>query len=436
MDNSLRVVWRLAVLVCLVFSACSVGDADAPSDARSTDVVVDAGRESDAEPSTSEADAGDASSDANDPSDASSSDAADAADDGGVIPWGPTSCVDGTPSDLVGLTAVCSGTLEKWSLATGGTATTIGPSDYTFDFVFGSDWPGSLDGFEVVFALPPDRYAAIPFKPTAHASTSLQLEPYRSEGKLGRFMTISTAPGLFNDGKPNGTTVLCSTTETRPTMEVSTDGTPRTCALDPDTVYWLNIAPDCSLSTCGVGVKQAPVFNETCVNGTTGDLPGYTAVCEGGMTMYTPIATPLGPSPYTFDFVFGAQWPGSRSGLAVKFPLGAKQFIAIPFRPDPMSGVQISMNDSYMGGGKYQMTISVSTAPGLFDPNTPGVIVSKSKYPNVLISSTGYSLVDAKLDPSKVYWLNLVVGQFWQGTWTGCNELQCPLAFSNHVLGM
>lgn len=162
-----------------------------------------------------------------------------AADAGDASDLAPTACTDGTPADFPGYTALCTGSMQFYPNPV---PVTEGPSPYTFAFVFGDAWPGNRFGYTEVFTLPVGRYVSIPFQPSPAHTVQFNDNSTYHPGTSNIF-SISTAPGLFNNGAANGTTVLC-VGKSNPDLVVSSDGSQSNCVL-PDTnrTYWFNMLP-------------------------------------------------------------------------------------------------------------------------------------------------------------------------------------------------
>jgi hypothetical protein len=172
----------------------------------------------------------------------------------------------------------------------------------------------------------------------------------------------------------------------------------------------------------------------SCTQGSTGDIPNFTALCSGVMTLHNPGITTLGPSAYTYSFVFGAPWPGSYYGDTMVFSVGSTQFLAIPFTPSPTGGVNFSENQTYT---PKPLTMAISKQPGVFGTynssgastdTTGNVICGQSGgNPSLKASSTvPYPLgTTCKLNSSQQYWLNIALAQYnaANGQWiTTCSS--------------
>lgn len=171
-----------------------------------------------------------------------------------------TACTNGQTGDLPGYTALCTGTAK---LYTGGSPSTLGPGPYSFSFAFGSPWPGANFGYATVFTLTGTQFLSIPFVATpAHTvqfSTNSTYTPNNNS-----VYSVSTSPGLFNNGTANGSTVLC-VGKTNPSLTVSSDGTPQMkCYVNTAGTYWLNMVPGlivggtftgCTKSPCNIAVS-------------------------------------------------------------------------------------------------------------------------------------------------------------------------------------
>ena len=171
----------------------------------------------------------------------------------------PTACTDGTPADFPGYTALCEGTMQFYPNPV---PITEGPSPYTFEFVFGSAWPGyEHDGPIESFTLPVGRYLSIPFQPSpGHTVQFSYVDTYAPDNR--NIFSVSTEPGLFNNGEANGTTVLCAA-KGYPNLPVTSNGTTTACVLpDMNRTYWLNMLPgnvasDGTFVPC-TGMKTGP----------------------------------------------------------------------------------------------------------------------------------------------------------------------------------
>lgn len=168
-----------------------------------------------------------------------------------------------------------------------------------------------------------------------------------------------------------------------------------------------------------------------CTTGQTGDISGYTALCSGNFSLYTPAKVIKGPGAYTFNSVFGGPWPGAWAGLTSVFTLTPTQFLSIPFIASPEHNVVASNNSTYTPNNTA--VFSVSTQPGLFNngvANGTTVLCTSSGYASFTITSTTPPVPGAQcvLNTSTTYWLNMVPGGSRNGAFHGCTKSVCNIA--------
>lgn len=214
-----------------------------------------------------------------------------------------------------------------------------------------------------------------------------------------------------------------TSTQTNPSHVYASVGTKSVTLIVTDSVNPSNT----STKTKSVSVTAGGAT--ACTTGQTGDISGYTALCSGYMYRFLPTQTKVGPSPYTFDFVFGSAWPGDRFGLTELFNLGQTQFLSIPFTPSPAHTITIGANTTYMP--ENNAVFSVSTQPGLFNSgvaNGTTVLCVQKKNPNLIITSNNNSQAQCKLNPGQTYWLNMLPGIIFNGVFTGCQSSNCVIA--------
>lgn len=169
-----------------------------------------------------------------------------------------SACTTGQAGDLSGYTALCYGSAKLYS----GGSTTLGPSNFTFSFAFGSPWPGSYLGYTTQWTLASNQFLSIPFVAspghTVIFSTNSTYTPNN-----GSVYSISTSPGLFNNGTANGSTVLCVS---KTSVSVTSNNNPGSnCHINATSVYWLNMVPGvfapggafvaCSTTPCNIAVS-------------------------------------------------------------------------------------------------------------------------------------------------------------------------------------
>lgn len=186
-------------------------------------------------------------------------------------------------------------------------------------------------------------------------------------------------------------------------------------------------------STTSSKTQSVTVSNNStaCTTGATGDVSGYSAICSGYMTLHTSSNTKLGPSPYTFPFVFGSNWPGSYFGYTQIFTVSGTQFISIPFTPSPAHTIGISENQTYTS---FAVTFSVSTSPGLFNNGKAGngALCVQSNNPTLQFGSAGSVTNCPNLDPNTQYWFNVIPAKYsaTQGKWLqSCTGTSCQFGF-------
>ena len=281
-------------------------------------------------------------------------------------------------------------------------------------------------------------------------------------------VTLSIAPASVNAGStPPGSATLtwtannvtsCNTTGTDSTVSaefsnawanatVACGSTPNHCAGGTNTVTLTPIASGAdgtynfglqcnsgssgayATATLAVTGSTGGVGGTACTPGTTGDAPGFTALCSGSMTLYHPGATIKGPSNYSFDFVFGGPWPGAYFGFTTVFTMSKTQFLSIPFTPAPGHTIAIAENGTYTS---YPITFSVSTSPGLFNngvKNGTTVLCAKTNNPNLTITSNSTAGQNCTLNSGTQYWFNVIPAKYANGSWAGCTTNTCGLGF-------
>lgn len=152
------------------------------------------------------------------------------------VPSG-AACTTGATGDVAGYTALCSGTMTLYNPA----ASTKGPSSYSFNFVFGSAWPGSYQGDVNQIIVAKNQFLSIPFTPTPGHTIAISENESRNGGFPVTF-SVSTSMGLFNNGK-TGNGVICVQTNV-PGLSMTSNGTTgQNCTLSQGTQYWFNIIP-------------------------------------------------------------------------------------------------------------------------------------------------------------------------------------------------
>jgi hypothetical protein len=188
------------------------------------------------------------------------------------------------------------------------------------------------------------------------------------------------------------------------------------------------------------GGGTTPPVTGACVAGTGSDLPNYKAVCSGTFILHAGACNPLvtGGCPsvfgsFTFDKVFGSNWPGTHFGNDEIFSLGLNQYLTIPFVPSPGHSVSFFVNGTYMPGNNA--VFSISTAPGLFNggrANGTTVLCAQGHNPNLVTTSNG-GAAQCKLDPNKTYWFNLAPGVVFNGAFMPCTKAPCKLAVQSQL---
>lgn len=158
-------------------------------------------------------------------------------------PTGASTCNNGQAGDIPGYTALCYGSFVRHAGAcnpqqNGSCPTIYGP--FSFANVFGA-WPGTQFAHDEIFSPGRTQFISIPFVPTpGHSVSFFQNQTYQP-GTTQSVYSISTAPGLFNHGVANGTTVICAQGR-NPNLTTSSNGTAGVgCVLSPGKQYWLNM---------------------------------------------------------------------------------------------------------------------------------------------------------------------------------------------------
>lgn len=153
----------------------------------------------------------------------------------------PVQCQQGSATDLQDYTLQCAGT---YKFHTGGADKQMGPSGYSFKFVWGNNtnqWPGGPFGTSQIFAFGVHKALAIPLpKPTP--GHTIQIVEAQSWTAHPITFSVSTAPGLFGIGKADPAHgIICAGTN-NPALKMTSNGNPTSqCVLDADHVYWFNI---------------------------------------------------------------------------------------------------------------------------------------------------------------------------------------------------
>jgi hypothetical protein len=172
-------------------------------------------------------------------------------------------CTTGTRGDVPGYTALCSGAMKLKNSA--GPPINKGPFAYSYPNVFGAAWPGSYLGQTSIFNVGKTQFLSIPFVASpAHAVAFVENQTYTPQPVT---FSVSTAPGLFNGGVKNGTTVICVASR-NPNLTVASRYFPTAqCKITTTGTYWFNIVigsynvttgvwiPGCATLACGVGVQ-------------------------------------------------------------------------------------------------------------------------------------------------------------------------------------
>ncbi|MBS0571402.1 MAG: PKD domain-containing protein [Proteobacteria bacterium] len=174
---------------------------------------------------------------------------------------GATSCTTGQAGDMSGYSALCFGNYVFYD----GSKHTVGPAAYTFPFVFGGVWPGAYTGYVSIFTMNPNQFVSIPIQPTPGRSVSFSINPTFMPSNKAT-LSVSTSPGLFNNGVANGTTVLCVMGGSTPSITTTSDGlSGAACNMNPNQTYWLNMMPtfllngtftQCAKAPCSVAVGE------------------------------------------------------------------------------------------------------------------------------------------------------------------------------------
>lgn len=281
-------------------------------------------------------------------------------------------------------------------------------------------------------------------------TASLTISPTTVDASVPQSAILTWKANNVNSCTITGTdaTVSAEFSNAWTNAAVACGGTPNHCAGGTNTVTLTPIAAgtngtynfglQCSSGSSGAyAATTLAVTGSTgggsggvaCTTGTTGDVPGFTALCSGNMTLYKPGASQLGPSPYTFPFVFGSDWPGSNFGYAMTFDLGNAQFLSIPFTPTPGHTISFVENNTYT---HYPVTFSVSTSPGLFNNSAKGngVLCVKSGNPNLSMSSNG-TTANCTLNENTQYWFNVIMATYSGSTWVKkCPGSSCSVGFN------
>ncbi len=202
--------------------------------------------------------------------------------------------------------------------------------------------------------------------------------------------------------------------------------------------YTVGLTVTDSVNASNTSTTSKPVTVTTssataCTTGQAGDMPGYTALCYGPMSLYSPNKTTLGPSPFTYDFVFGAAWPGAYAGLSSQITMSQTQFLSIPFVAAPGHTIVTGVNTTHMPNNNAMF--SVSTQPGLFNngvANGTTVLCVQGRNPSLTISSNNYASASCKLNTTSTYWLNMVPGLIppGGGSFVPCSKTPCSIAVS------
>jgi len=239
-----------------------------------------------------------------------------------------------------------------------------------------------------------------------------------------------------------GGTTLCSGSTTCNSQVTAAATFPANASTTTNASY--NVAVTCSGSgnpaTSNATVTVPPVSTITaCTTGTTGDVPGYTALCSGPMSLHNSGGANVakGPFAYSFANVFGGPWPGTYFGYTEIFNLGKTQFLAIPFVGNPAHAIAWVENQTYT---PQPVTFSVSTAPGLFNggvKNGTTVICVASRNPNLAVASRSYPTAQCQINTTTTYWLNVIMGSYNLSTGIfapGCGSTQCSIGFQENDL--
>jgi hypothetical protein len=197
-------------------------------------------------------------------------------------------------------------------------------------------------------------------------------------------------------------------------------------------------------ATQNVSVTGSTGGGTSCTNGSTGDIPNFTALCSGTMTLYSPTAQTLGPSAYTYPFVFGSAWPGNRSGLTMVFNLTSTQFLAIPFTPGSSYIVQFAENQTYT---PKPITMAISKQSGFFGTynasgasnDTTGNVICGRTAGNPSLGASAISPtpsgVQCVLNTSQQYWLNIAPAVYNASTnqWSATCPSGCTIGITPYV---
>jgi hypothetical protein len=191
-------------------------------------------------------------------------------------------------------------------------------------------------------------------------------------------------------------------------------------------------------ATCGGG------GGTSCTQGDPSDIPGVTASCSGPLVIKYSTPQNLPSSPYTFAFVFGGAWPGTRtSGVPIVFTLGKMNYVSIPFTPTT-GGVQFVENNT---NTPQATSYSISTQEGIFgtfdafgnSTDTTGKVVCGHSGGNPSLASSPTKPVptgtNCVLTAGTQYWFNFVDAQYNAGTsaWLmSCNTSTCQNAPSEY----
>jgi len=175
-------------------------------------------------------------------------------------PISSSTCIAGAKTDLPGVTLICSGSFVRHDgacnpLASGSCPSVSGP--YSFANVFGP-WPGKDHASDdEIFKLQTHQALSIPFTPSPGHSTSFFVNSTYMPDNNAVF-SISTVPGLFNNGRKNGSTVICAAGH-NPNLTTSSNGRANVgCVLDPGKQYWLNMAPGIAVNSVFTGCQITP----------------------------------------------------------------------------------------------------------------------------------------------------------------------------------
>lgn len=184
-----------------------------------------------------------------------------------VVPPTNGTCTSGAATDLPGITLVCSGSFVRHAggcnpLVVGGCPTVSGP--YSFANVFGP-FPGTHIANDEIFTVELNQAVSIPFTPSPGHSVSFFMNQTYLPGVVQDVFSISTEPGLFNDGRANGSTVICAQGR-NPNLTTSSNGTAGVgCVLQAGKQYWLNMVPGvvfngvfqaCNKLPCKIAVQE------------------------------------------------------------------------------------------------------------------------------------------------------------------------------------